>query len=416
MSTRPPEAGPLAELVGPGAVRAAGAADAIGDLRPSLVVRPGTALEVAAVLRAATERGWAVVPRGGGTTLLWGGRPHRCDVVLDTTGLDALVEHAPADLVCVAGAGMRLGALQATVGAAPGFHQRLMLDPPQGEDATLGGLVATRASGPLRQRYGTMRDLLIGAQFVLADGTVARTGGKVAKNVAGYDLDKLLVGSLGTLAVIVEVALRLHPVPPVSRTVVVEGGEPRELVGFLAAVRRAPVVPSLLEVLWPDRVAILRVDSSTAGAERQAGIAAGLDPGAGVVDGAEAAGWADRGRGRPWRGEGLVAGVGVPLAAIAPLLEAVEREHQRGGPVDLALRGGLGVGEIRLAPDPAALERVRLAVEGLGGHLDLRRRPAAASDLRTTPPDPVARELMGAVKGALDLGGTLSPGRLGWAG
>ncbi|HUY61208.1 MAG TPA: FAD-binding oxidoreductase, partial [Candidatus Dormibacteraeota bacterium] len=181
MTTRAPEATLLAELVGPAAVRPGGPGDAIGELLPSLVVRPRTAAEVAAVLRAAADGGWAVVPRGGGTSLLWGARLRRCDVVLDTTGLDALVEHAPADLICVAGAGMRLGALQAVVGGAPGFHQRLMLDPPQGEDATLGGLVATRASGPLRQRYGTMRDLLIGAQFVLADGTVARTGGKVVK-------------------------------------------------------------------------------------------------------------------------------------------------------------------------------------------------------------------------------------------
>ncbi len=136
-------------------------------------------------------------------------RPSRLDLLVSTTGLRELIEYNPADLVVRAQAGLPLAELQAIVGAA---GQRLALDPPEA-GATLGGVVAANASGPRRHRFGTVRDLLIGATFVLADGTVAHTGGKVVKNVAGYDLAKLLTGSYGTLAVLADVTFRLHGLP-----------------------------------------------------------------------------------------------------------------------------------------------------------------------------------------------------------
>jgi len=414
VSSVAPSPAALAEIAGAVLARPGTPADAIGGSVPALVVTPTSAGEVAAVMRASSRWGWATVVRGGGTKLNWGAPPRGCDLILDTTRLDQLIEHEPGDLICVAGAGMTLGRLQAAVARAAGYHQRLMLDPPQGETSTLGGLVATRAAGPLRTRYGTMRDLLLGAQFVLADGTIARTGGKVVKNVAGYDLDKLLVGSLGTLAVLVEVAVRLHPVAESSRTVVVEPLSPAEAGAFCAALRRAPAVPSLAEVLWPERAVLVRVDSSEEGARRQTERVAALHPRARVLEESEARPWEARCERRPWTGPGVVVGLSVPLAAISELLRLVELEAASGGLVETSLRGTIGVGEARLAPDARVLSRIRAGVEALGGQLSIHRAGVEMDGLGAPPLDPVGRRLMGAVKTALDPAGVLAPGRCRW--
>ncbi len=414
MTGTAPARAELANLVGDDAVRPGGLPDSVGELVPTLVVSPASAEGVAAVLQASDRRGWAVVVRGGGTKGTWGAPPRRCDLILDTSRLDRLVEHEPGDLICVAGAGMTLGRVQSAVAGAAGYRQRLMLDPPQGEGVTLGGLVATRAAGPLRSRYGTMRDLLLGAQFVLADGTIARTGGKVVKNVAGYDLDKLLVGSLGSLAVLVEVAVRLHPVAESSRTVLAEPLTGQEVGDFCAALRQAPAVPSLVEVLWPERAVLVRLDSSGPGAERQAERVAALHPRARVLDQPEAQTWQQRIDGRPWHGSGTVVGLSVPLSAVAALLHLADRETARGGLIELSLRGTIGVGEARLGEGPEAVGRIRDAVETWGGHLEVHRGGTGLGSLGSTPQDPIGRQLMAAVKRALDPGDILAPGRCRW--
>ncbi|NNM97371.1 MAG: FAD-binding oxidoreductase [Candidatus Dormibacteraeota bacterium] len=404
----------LVEMAGEVPTRPGAPGDAVSGLIPDLVVTPGSAQEVSAVLRASSQRGWSVVVRGGGTKLTWGAPPRHCEIVLETGRLDQLVEHEPGDLICVAGAGMTLGRLQSLVAGAAGYRQRLMLDPPQGDGATLGGLVATRAAGPLRARYGTMRDQLLGAQFVLADGTIARTGGKVVKNVAGYDIDKLLVGSLGTLAVLVEVAVRLHPVADSSRTVLLEPLSPSEAGSFCAALRRAPAVPSLVEVLWPERAVLVRIESSPEGAERQAERVVALHPRARVLDEPEARLWEQRVEGRPWGGSGPVVGISVPLSAISALLELAEREAASGALLELSVRGTIGVGEARLVADPQAVSRTREGVEKLGGQMELHRSGAEVGRLGSASQDPVARRLMKAVKTALDPGDILAPGRWDW--
>jgi glycolate oxidase FAD binding subunit len=378
-----------------------------------MVVSPSSPVEVATVMRTANRKGWAVVVRGGGTKLGWGPPPLRCDILLDTTRLDRLVEHEPGDLICVAGAGMRLVELQAKVAVAPGYRQRLMLDPPHGTMATLGGLVATRASGPLRTRYGTMRELLLGAQFVLADGTLARTGGKVVKNVAGYDIGKLLVGSLGSLAVVVEVALRLHPLSPASRTVLLHPTDPEGAGQFLTALRGIPAVPSLAEVIWPERAVVVRLDSSEQGAQQQAERVAALHSRARILPEDEASKWLDGLARKPWLGPGPVAGFSLPLAAITDLLEVAEQEAATDPSFELALRGTIGVGEARLGCDAGTVTRWRQTVEALGGQLELHRAPLELRQLGSPPRDPVARELMAAVKGSFDPGDTLAPGGFG---
>jgi len=169
------------------------------------------------------------------------------DLRLD--GLARVLEHEAGDLTCTVEAGIRLSTLAAVLARA---GQRLSLDPPG--DPTIGACLAAALSGPRRHRFGTPRDLVLGVTLVLADGTVASSGGKVVKNVAGYDLGKLVCGSHGTLALIARVSLRLHPLPAAARTVVVETRDP---AGAVAAIRGSQVVPSALDVLLPGRVAAL---------------------------------------------------------------------------------------------------------------------------------------------------------------
>src|SRR6266508_1269310 len=182
----------------------------IDELRPSAVALPADVEEVAALLRLASARGWAVAPRGGGTMIEQGNPPARLDLVLDLTRLDHVIEHRPRDLTVTVAAGITVGALQEEL-AKQG--QMLALDPPLAGRATVGGVLAGNAWGPRRQRYGTARDLLIGSRTVLADGTRVRSGGKVVKNVAGYDLNRLFIGSAGTLAVLVEATFKVVPIP-----------------------------------------------------------------------------------------------------------------------------------------------------------------------------------------------------------
>jgi glycolate oxidase FAD binding subunit len=167
---------------------------------------------------------------------------------LDTSGLDRILEHETGDLTCTVEAGIRLSELNAALGR---HGQRLSLDPPG--DPTIGACLAKNLSGPLRHRWGSPRDLVLGVTLVLADGTIANAGGKVVKNVAGYDLGKLVCGSLGRLALIARVSLRLHPIPAATGTVVAETDDAAAAV---AGVLRSHLVPSSVDVLHPKRVAV----------------------------------------------------------------------------------------------------------------------------------------------------------------
>src|SRR5437867_6320775 len=170
-----------------------------------MVSEPGDSAAVAGVLSRANLAGLAVIPRGGGTKLDWGRPPRRADVVLSTARLARVLEHAWADMTATVEAGCTLARLQQTLAE---HGQRLACDALWPERATIGGVLAANDNGPLRARFGALRDLIIGVTLVLADGTVAKSGGKVVKNVAGYDLPKLATGSFGTLAVITQAVFR----------------------------------------------------------------------------------------------------------------------------------------------------------------------------------------------------------------
>ena len=219
------------------------AEDDVAGIVPAEVVRPGSAQEVAEVLRAGAG---AVVPVGSGSKIGWAAPPTSLDTVLDLSGLDRVVEHTAGDLVVIAEAGVPLAALQEQLAAS---GQLLGLDPPEA-GATLGGIVSANASGPRRLRYGTVRDLLIGVTVILADGTTARSGGKVVKNVAGYDLGKLYTDAHGSLGVVVSTTWRLHPVPPACGAVRVPVEDAGTAGRFAQLLARSTLTPSAVELLW----------------------------------------------------------------------------------------------------------------------------------------------------------------------
>ena len=235
------------------------------------------------------------------------------DLVLD--GLDRVLEHEAGDLTCTVEAGIRLSALNAALAT---HGQRLSLDPPG--DPTVGALLARNVSGPLRHRYGAPRDLVLGATLVLADGTVANAGGKVVKNVAGYDLARLVCGSTGRLALVARASFRLHPLPEAARTLVLQTGDPAEAARAVSMLLCSQLRPSALDVLHPGRVAVLLEGSERA-------VEAQLDAARHLVEGHEAgtAVW-DESRSRQGASRGRVRFEPGALAeTLATLAEAVVR-------------------------------------------------------------------------------------------
>src|SRR6516164_2428950 len=199
----------LRSIVGVRHFRAATASDTILGVEPKFVAEPASERELAALLSSANEAQIAVIPRGGGTKLAWGNPPKRADLVLLTARLNRVLEHAWADLTVSVEAGCTLLTLEEKLAQ---HGQRLALDGLQPESATIGGILSTNDSGVLRLRFGALRDLVIGVTLALPDGTLASSGGKVVKNVAGYDLPKLTTGAFGTLGIITRAVFRTHPV------------------------------------------------------------------------------------------------------------------------------------------------------------------------------------------------------------
>lgn len=239
------------------------AAAAVDGLRPRWVVRPASLEQLSRVLALACDGRLAVVPRGAGSSLELGNPPSRVDIVLDLTGLDQVIEHNPDDLTITVQAGISAGALAARLAS---HRQWLALDPPGVAARTVGGIVATNASGPRRVRYGTSRDLLLGVRFVQADGVVTWGGSKVVKSVSGYDVPKLMVGALGTLGVLAEVTLRLHPLPEAERSWLVLFDNARAAQALVERVVDSALQPSRLELYNTRALQLVSGESAGAGA------------------------------------------------------------------------------------------------------------------------------------------------------
>jgi glycolate oxidase FAD binding subunit len=408
-------------LVGP-----AGDLATIDGVPARLAAEPGSVEEAGQVLAAAASDGLVVAFAGGGSKLGLGNPPERVDLLVSTGRLDQVLEHAAGDLVVRAQAGVRLADLQAALAPA---GQWLALDPPE-PGATLGGVVAANAAGPRRLRYGTARDLVIGITVVLADGTVARAGGKVVKNVAGYDLAKLFCGSLGTLGLVAEVIFRLHPRPAAAAVVTLQVERPEQAGQAVQRLQRSPLEPSAVELSWadwqfPGRLTVV-FEGIEPGVEAQAAAAAGLLGGLGEAavagpGGTEAE--VSRLGGLPFEKAAVGVKAACPPAELAGALEDL-RASMLGGPVSAHAATGVlwaaspvREGDLRPSGEDmdvlaAEVARVRERLAARGGSLVVVKAPPElkrAVDVWGPAGD--ALGLMRRVKERFDPDRRLAPGR-----
>src|SRR6266702_4369871 len=218
----------------------------VDGLLPRFVVIPTQVEQVAQIVALVNQYGLSLLTRGGGSRISIGGMPEQIDVLLETNRLTQVLEHEVADLTCHVEAGLTLAALQTRLVKQ---GQRLALDPPDAAQATIGGILASNASGPKRLRYGSARDLVIGLHVVQANGDVSRSGGRVVKNVAGYDLNKLFIGSLGTLGIIVEANFKLHPLPDAEHTLLITYSRIEDAMQMVMTLMGSLLTPSALELI-----------------------------------------------------------------------------------------------------------------------------------------------------------------------
>ncbi|HEX9038943.1 MAG TPA: FAD-binding oxidoreductase [Ktedonobacterales bacterium] len=417
----------------PGSPRAATEADMVAGVSAQVVVEPETEEAVADILRYASAEGLAVIPRGGATQLDYGAPPRRADIVLSMARLNGVIEHAPHDLTVTVRTGARLADLQLMLGET---RQWLALDPPLAPGATIGGVIATSATGPRRQRYGGVRDQIIGVRVALADGMVARGGGKVVKNVAGYDLPKLYTGALGTLGVVLSASFRLYPVLPFSGSALVEAGALESLCALSLATIARPITPTIIDIFpataaAPATLAIRFESAAREAISDQIEVVRRLASEAGFtarpLSGDEEIAW--------WRARDAWA-AGAPTgddaetlaikASVLPsdtgqFLAALEEAGAASGATaDVRWRAHAGIGlvEARVAAPPAAMagwgvtiERLRAGAVARRGSVVVTRTPSALRG-RVDPWGPVnGLEIMRSLKTRFDPQATLNPGR-----
>jgi glycolate oxidase FAD binding subunit len=428
----------------------------IDGVRPGLWTVPADAEQIAALLTAAAEAGAGVIPYGGGAHQHLGVPPARADLVVETTRLAGITDYTPADYVVAVRAGTPFRDVQTAL-AANG--QWLPLDPPGAADATIGGLVAANRNGPRRLLWGSIRDLVIGIRVALPTGEVIKAGGKVVKNVAGYDLAKLFIGSFGSCGVITDVTFKILPLPGEGVTVLVTVANAAAAHALTTAVMRSFLLPSALEAASPDALAML---ARRAGLSLPAGtgasgtgrwgvllLAEGLEesrtrhvdemrtltasaggPGAAleVYSGAP--------HDALWRAVaefpspashpgGVVFRVGTPIARWLDAAQAVQAAAGN-SPAVLA-HAGVGLTYVAAAPGEAAaladaLARAAAAGPasadppgGLGGYVVVESAPTPLkASLSVWGQAPPAVELMRRLRAQYDPKGIMVPGRLGW--
>jgi len=375
----------LRAIVGPEHVRIATEEDAVAGIAPLVIVEPANERQVASALRCANQAGLSVIPSGGGTKLDWGNRPRTADVILSTRRLNQVIEHAWADLTVTVEAGCTIAQLQRTLAQ---HGQRLAIDPLWPERATVGGILATNDSGSLRLAYGALRDLIIGITLALADGTIASSGGKVVKNVAGYDLPKLATGSLGTLGVITRAVFRLHPLPRKSRTLSIPVKDAADMQRVILAILGAQLAPAAVQAR-SGNVDILLEGTPDGIAAQESAIKE-----FGVVREGSPAVWKAREELWPPSGAGPI----VKFTTLPSGLSAAAARFSR------YVVQATGVGFAQFEGDLAGL---RAEMERDGGSLTVLG--ATKLDAWGSPGD--ALPLMRGVKEQFDPKGTLNPGR-----
>jgi glycolate oxidase FAD binding subunit len=426
----------LQAIVGPGRLLSgAGLADyCLGGTTPRAVVFPEDASEVSRVLRLAWEESLGVVPWGGGSHQSVGYRPSRYDLALDLRRLNQVLEYEPADMTATAQAGIRLVDLQRRLEAG---RQFLPLDPPLADQASLGGVLAANLSGPLRCRYGTARDLTLGIRVAHADGTITKGGAKVVKNVTGYDITKLYLGSHGTLGVILEATFRVYPRPLLEQGWWLSTPKLEAAQALAIRILGSHLAPNRVELLdgpagqacgSPVRSPALHVsiagvpEAIRAQAVDLARIAGefGTAP---TEDAAAPRTWAGlsdfpwlnverngKGHGAIWRG-------GVLPSDCARGMRAIHEASSEWA--DTAMAASVAHGIVRgtfRAETPEALARSlaasREALAALGGFLVVLDAPAPVrAQVDVWGPPPEALRVMQRLKAAFDAKGILNPGR-----
>ncbi len=411
----------------------------VGGVAPRIVLFPGSVEEVAEIMKAASRDSLSVVPMGSNTKRGLGDTVTRADAALSVKRLNRILEHESADLVATAECGMTLAAFQEGLG---GKGQFLPVDPPHvGRGATLGGIIASNDSGPERLRYGTTRELLIGMKAVRADGSIFSGGAKVVKNVAGYDLPKLFVGSLGTLGILVEATFRLYPVPEYSRTCIAGFGSLEDSHAAVKSLLNSDLVMTSLEHITP---ALAEAVSASAGAfmkrgpyhlavrianvekavrdqvELVNGILARHGAEAHVVEGGdEDSFWSEirefpGGAAREGR---AVCKAGVVINEVPSVFKVIEMLREGGVEALASARAGNGIVMIALHGDnhalASAIDSLRMVAESGGGTLvindapyDVKTAAGVWGDLGS------GYALMKRIKSGFDPFNILNPGRL----
>jgi glycolate oxidase FAD binding subunit len=397
-------------------VREGAPEDAVEGVVPRFVAEPTTAEGVAATLAWASRDELSVFTRGAGTKLGWGPPRQSIDVLVSTVRLNAVVAHRHGDLTATVQSGATLAEVNRTLAR---HRQWIPLDPPWADRATIGGLVATNDSGPRRHRYGAPRDLIIGIEFARADGRLAKGGGIVVKNVAGYDLPRLLTGSFGSLAIIVSVTFKLYPLASSSRTLAVDLKNPRDLGALTAAILGSHLTPTALEFHTPPLGLLIRFESIDAAVEQQIVNATKLIGDSGftartIVGAEEEQVWSRHGSAVLNDGGALIKVSTLP-AELADTLALIEGLAGPNG-YAAAGRAGLGVFLLRLGDDIDVQKRVVNGLRdaspgGRGSAVVTRGSPELKAQLDVWGPIGDGLSLMRAVKQQFDPAGTLNRGR-----
>ena len=395
----------------------------------ALIVSPGSIAEVCEVMKLASSEGWTVVPAGAMTWLDAGNPINDVKLFLSTQRLNRIIEHQPADLVAVTEAGVTLDDFNRVL-AENG--QWLPLDPPDDGRATIGGVVATGLGGPQQFGYGAPRRHVIGMKVVLADGTLISVGGKVVKNVAGYDLCKLFTGSMGTLGVIVEVNFKLRPLPFATSTILVSG-ERDELFDVARRVIQAPLFPTAAELLSPScasavglteneqHLLLLKFDGSASAVNYQIEsakeFAGNCKVDTLVGSNLDAWRWLS---GLPSQKE-LVWRAGLPPSELAAFIASFEKAGSAGSP--FLWQASVGDGRVRVIEQlhsesaheiVSRLTSVRVEVQRHRGTLTIERAPAEIKQQIAWEEFGSAARIMRRIKAQLDPRALLSPGRFGF--
>ena len=406
----------LTAVVGPEHLRPATPEDAVEAVQPTGVIAPGTAQEVAQVLRYCNSAGLTIIPRGGGTQLGLGNRPHQADFILSLERLNRVIEHAWGDMTVTVEAGCTIGKLQRVLQE---HGQQLAADPMQPERATVGGVLATAESGTLRIRYGAIRDLVLGVEMALPDGSVIKAGGKVVKNVAGYDLTKLAIGSLGTLGVITRAVFRLHPIPVATATYSATVTTPSEASKLVLAILDSHLVYTGLQIhaRCADQVFVhVRLEGIPESLLDQY---AKLGRIAGDHKFAECAGdvWTARQKLFVNASSSVICKCCVLPSQIGSLCNALFQQAEQEELAVKLVAQGTGLAEVRLdaagqQPLMTVLRALRSEVDRLEGTMTVSQCPVAMKDeldVWGTVKD--ALPLMHRIKQKFDPGQTLNPGR-----